>query len=74
MERKAKLTKQFCVVFKNPQVYTIQVRHMAKSHCMSRHAARECSRGRAKKKWPTEPDETIKLLMWSKEKLFLSFP
>ena len=48
--------------------------HMAKSHCMSRHAARECSRGRAKK-MATEPDETIKLLrMWSKEKLFLSFP
>ena len=34
---------------------------MAKSHCMSRHAARECSRGRAKK-MATEPDETIKLL------------
>ena len=35
--------------------------HMAKSHCMSRHAARECSRSRAKK-MATEPDETIKLL------------
>ena len=46
---------------------------MAKSHCMSQHAARECSRGRAKK-MATELDETIKLLMWSKEKLFLSFP
>ena len=34
---------------------------MAKSHCMSRHAARECSRGRAKK-MATEPDEMIKLL------------
>ena len=32
--------------------------HMEKSHCMSRHTAWECSRGRAKK-MATEPDEMI---------------
>ena len=44
-----------------------------RSHTVCRDMRLESAAAAALKKMATEPDETIKLLMWSKEKLFLSF-
>ena len=45
-----------------------------RNHTVCRDMRLESAAAAALKKMATEPDETIKLLMWSKEKLFLSFP